>query len=403
MGQRADDSELLDRYATSRDEPAFAELVRRYLNLVYSAAARRVGERQLAEDVTQAVFIVMAEKPLAARAATPLSAWLLATVRYAAANAVKIRQRRHRHERQAAAEATAVGGCSPNPSDVLVWREVAAALDDAVLKLPALDRRAVLLRFFEQRPICEVAAALNVSEAAAKQRLSRSVEKLRQRLNRGGAILAPAGAAGLATLMTAGAVGAAPLGLLTTAATATVAGTAGSAGATSLTIAKGAMTMMTWTKIKAVAAVLAIASILGTGAVVTMTRAPAQAQARAPVAPAPGAAQVPERAAARIAAAEKLLAALDQEMNVGNVPLTTSFVDLRGTAGRRLAEARVEAAGNDGVARSAAAEEYVRQCRAMLDLLNKRKGQDVTLVQLRQGEYHLADAEYFLASLRSTK
>jgi RNA polymerase sigma factor (sigma-70 family) len=392
MGHTADDSELLDRYATSGDQAAFSDLVRRHLNLVYSAAARRVGNHQLAEDVAQAVFIVLAEKPRAARAAKLLSAWLLTTVRYAAANALKIQRRRRGHER-AAAEAAA-GGCSPNPSDVLVWREVAAALDDAVLKLPALDRRAVLLRFFEQRPISDVAAALNVTEAAAKQRLSRSVEKLRQRLNRGGGILAPAGAAGLATLMTASAVNAAPPGLLSTAVT-----LARTTGATSLTIAKGAITMMAWTKIKTVAAVMTLAAILGTGAVVSMTRAPAQAQSRAGIAP-PNGGQVVERAAARVAAAEKLVAALDMEMNVGNVPLTTSFVELRGAAQRRLAEARVEAAGNDGAARSAAAEDYVRQCRVMLELLNKRKGQDVTLVQLRQGEYHLADAEYFLAKLQ---
>ena len=62
-----DDSALLERYARPRDQSAFAQLAQRYLDLVYSAAARRVGDRHLAEDVTQAVFMILANKPRAAR------------------------------------------------------------------------------------------------------------------------------------------------------------------------------------------------------------------------------------------------------------------------------------------------------------------------------------------------
>jgi DNA-directed RNA polymerase specialized sigma24 family protein len=83
MGSEVDDGELLERFAGSRDHAAFTELTRRHLNLVYSAAVRRVGERQMAQDVAQAVFVVLATKPRAARAAAsaaPLSAWLLTTV-----------------------------------------------------------------------------------------------------------------------------------------------------------------------------------------------------------------------------------------------------------------------------------------------------------------------------------
>src|SRR3954467_6119590 len=147
MAAHADDFELLDRFARARDEPAFAEVVRRYLNLVYSSAARRVGDRHLAEDVTQAVFVILAKKAKSVRSArAPLSAWLLTTVRYAAANALKIESRRRKHEEAAAmASASASGACSANPSDVIVWQEVAAQLDDAVLKLPAGDRQAIPL------------------------------------------------------------------------------------------------------------------------------------------------------------------------------------------------------------------------------------------------------------------
>src|SRR5687767_1604622 len=145
-----DDARLLRRYAEQRDEAALASLVRRYVDLVYSAAARRVGRGPMAEDVTQAVFVILATKAKSISTNRPLSLWLLTTVRYAAANALRIDARRRRHEQAAGAmRAAASGACSANPSDVLVWQEVASQLDDAVLKLPAADRRAVVLRYFE--------------------------------------------------------------------------------------------------------------------------------------------------------------------------------------------------------------------------------------------------------------
>ncbi|HZN68579.1 MAG TPA: sigma-70 family RNA polymerase sigma factor, partial [Tepidisphaeraceae bacterium] len=164
--QEMDDSELLRRYGASRDGAAFAILVRHHLDLVYSAAVRRVGDRHLAEDVTQAVFVILATKPKSAAKSPSLAAWLLTTVRYAAANALRIERRRRRHEAAAAglaAESPAAdpGAASSNPSDVLVWQEVASRLDDAVLALPAADRAVVLLRYFERRPLADIAAALD--------------------------------------------------------------------------------------------------------------------------------------------------------------------------------------------------------------------------------------------------
>src|ERR1700761_2461553 len=103
MEPPTDDMHLLARYAGGRDEAAFAALVRRHVNLVYSAAARRLGDRHLAQDVTQAVFLILAKKANSIRRDAPLSAWLLTTVRYASNNALRIEMRRQRRERAAAA------------------------------------------------------------------------------------------------------------------------------------------------------------------------------------------------------------------------------------------------------------------------------------------------------------
>ncbi len=184
----SDDWGLLQRYARQRDERAFEDLAQRYVDLVYTAAVRRVGNHHLAEDITQAVFVILAKKAASIRRGPPLSAWLLMTVRCVARNATKMDARRRRgHERSAQALAASAGGaCSSSAPEVLIWQETAAVIDDAVLRLPSLDRRAILLRFFEDRSIGDVAAELKVSEGAAKQRIARAIDKLRRRLERRG-------------------------------------------------------------------------------------------------------------------------------------------------------------------------------------------------------------------------
>jgi DNA-directed RNA polymerase specialized sigma24 family protein len=89
------DSELLSQYAENRSEAAFAELVRRHVNLVYSAACREMcGDDSLAQDVTQLVFIELARKAERLIRHPALAGWLYTSVRCVSANFRRSERRR---------------------------------------------------------------------------------------------------------------------------------------------------------------------------------------------------------------------------------------------------------------------------------------------------------------------
>src|SRR5579862_200072 len=96
-----DDTALLQEYARTGAEAAFTALVERHLGLVYSAARRQVRDPQYAEDVTQAVFIVLARKAGPAARHPALSGWLLQTTRYAANAHIRNAARRAKREQEA--------------------------------------------------------------------------------------------------------------------------------------------------------------------------------------------------------------------------------------------------------------------------------------------------------------
>src|SRR5450432_3695860 len=96
-----DDLTLLQEYARNNSEEAFATLVSRHVNLVYSVALRQVRDPHLAGEITQAVFIILARKADSLGDQTILPGWLCRTARYASANALTIQRRRQRREQEA--------------------------------------------------------------------------------------------------------------------------------------------------------------------------------------------------------------------------------------------------------------------------------------------------------------
>jgi len=261
-----DDLQLLREYIGQGSQEAFAELVNRYIGVVYSAAMRQMGESHAAEDVAQAVFIALAQNARRIRRGEVLSAWLLAVTRRVAAMTKRSEARRRERERSAVQMIRMMN----DQPDAEQWEQIAPHLDDAIAELTEQSRAALVLRYFEGLSTEQVASRLNVTPDAARQRISRSLEKLRTIFCRRG--ISVTGVA-LGTLLTAHAVQAAPMGLAaTTTAVATIAATATSVAtggsSAGLLAGKGVAAIMTWTKAKVAAVAIGLALVGATVAVV---------------------------------------------------------------------------------------------------------------------------------------
>jgi RNA polymerase sigma factor (sigma-70 family) len=182
-------SGLLADYRNTGSEGAFSELVRRYTNLVYSIAKRRLSNGPLAEEVTQTVFTRLANATPKVKGDAEFVAWLHRTTVHVAIDVWRSETRRRTREQHAAA-------MEPAPAEN-AWDEIAPNLDEALNQLNDADRQAVLLRYFERKPMRDIGRILGVSEDAAKMRLSRAIDRLRTQLKLRGVTCAAGTLSGL--------------------------------------------------------------------------------------------------------------------------------------------------------------------------------------------------------------
>src|SRR6185295_6407050 len=165
-------TDLLAEFRRSRSDKAFGELVRRYTNLVYSATRRRLSNDAAAEEATQSVFIRLASAAPELRDDAALVAWLHRTAVHVSIDLWRAESRRRAREEQAAAMQTL--------ADDTAWNEIAPEIDEALNKLTDSERQTILLRIFERKSMRELGAAFGISEDAAKMRVSRALERLRE-------------------------------------------------------------------------------------------------------------------------------------------------------------------------------------------------------------------------------
>ena len=265
--QTMDDMALLREYSVNRSDQAFSELVSRRIHFVHSAALRQVRDPHLAEEVTQTVFVILAQKAGKISDKTVLAGWLFKTTRFAALAQMRSEAKRRHNELEAQMQQPESQSSSPDE----IWEQMSPHLDEALGVLGEKDRQAVLLRFFEDKSLADVGTTLNMGEDTARKRVARALEKLRKFFARRGVVSTTAIIAGV---ISANSVHAAPAGLAATVAATAAKGSA--ASASTLTLVKGTFKLMTYAKLKlslGIAAALLLTAGTVNVAISSMTRA----------------------------------------------------------------------------------------------------------------------------------
>ena len=256
----ATDMDLLRQYADGDSDAAFAVLVSRHVDLVFSAALRKTGNPHAAEEITQAVFIILAQKAGRIVDKTILPGWLYQTARLTASSYLRRETRRIRREQEAFMQ-TESQTIAPNET----WQQLAPLLEDAMGQLGDKDRAAVVLRFFGGKSFAEVAMTAGVTENAAKKRVIHALEKLHRYFAKRGV---SSTTAIIADAISTHSVQIAPVALAK-AVTAIAVSKGVAAGGSTLALVKGALNIMAWAKAKT-AIVTGVVVLLAAGTAATI-------------------------------------------------------------------------------------------------------------------------------------
>jgi RNA polymerase sigma factor (sigma-70 family) len=273
------DCDALADFVATRSAEAFAVMVRRHVDLVYATARRITGNLDLAEEVTQVVFIVLAQRAQTIRR-NCLAGWLVNTARLAARDSLRAKSRRQKHETKAASMRSHIA-----PIEEPSAEQISPLLDEALSKLNEIDRTAVVMRFLEGRNFDEVATAIAIKPEAARKRVSRALEKMREHLMKQ---QVNSSVAGLSVALASIQSPPAPVGLIASATQVLAANQATSHAI----LAKGVAWTMKLAKLKT--ALIALGIIAGASGIVGTVAVHQLAMAQAPVnlpAPTPAANQ----------------------------------------------------------------------------------------------------------------
>jgi|GEM_PF-2455735 len=266
--QECSDTSLLRQYADENSEAAFSALVTRHVNMVYSAALRKAGSPAAAEEITQAVFVILAKKADQLSRHPALSGWLYQATRLTAANYLRTEIRRARREQEAFMQSLS------NQTESEVWPQIVPLLEDAMGRLGEKDRNAIALRFFEGKSFQEIGVAFGASENAAKKRVLYALEKLRAHFIKHGVTSTTATIAGA---ISANSVQAAPAALAKTATAVALTKGATASISTSILI-QGTLKIMAWTKTQTVIVGAVVASLTTVSVIQHRAQSKLQAQ-----------------------------------------------------------------------------------------------------------------------------
>lgn len=197
------DQDLLTQFRRNRSEKAFRLLVERHCDLVHGVAHRVTRSAELAADVSQQVFLKLSKRPPAVSGA-PLAAWLHRVARCSAIDMVRHEEARRRRELSLQTPDIMKRDTEPD------WDALSPWIDEIVDALPELDRKAVVMRFFENRSFGAIGEQLGLSPEAARKRVARALESIQRHLRRKGILTS---ASLIATILPGHAVSPAPSGL----------------------------------------------------------------------------------------------------------------------------------------------------------------------------------------------
>jgi RNA polymerase sigma factor (sigma-70 family) len=214
MNERRQDFELLQRFTRDDEQSAFADVVRRHLDLVFATALRKVEDPGAAQEVAQNVFTVLARKAWQFAPDDSLPAWLHKTALLESKSWLRGELRRRRREETAAELGTTMN----SPDELPAFHALVPLLDDALLSLREKDRTVLLLRYYESQSLRDVGAAFGASEDAARKRVQSALEKLAECFKRRGFKTASVAAAAAALQHTAASASAAMVGTVVSAA-----------------------------------------------------------------------------------------------------------------------------------------------------------------------------------------